>query len=361
MHGRSEAEEPVLSDDVALIICADHRIRLGDQSFVADSGGYRALIAILGEWVRGPSRDSNRNWGVLFGPMRWSLPRLLPVLACAAMAAACSRDNDSAPAVATPSLAVSEAATIGGPLEMAYRFAVADDAPAFTEDYWVFVHFLDTDGELMWTDDHEPPTPTRQWTPGSTVEYPRTMFIPKFPYVGQTRIEIGLYSPTSGDRLPLAGETAGLRSYRVATFDMRLQSDNLLVVFRDGWHAVETPDDFAGPEWRWSNKDATLTFPNPKRDVRVYLQLDSNAAAFSEPQRVEVRTGTAVVDSFLMPAVEVELRRIQIPASQLGTAETVDLTISVDRTFVPASIPALKSDDIRELGVRVFWAFVQPS
>lgn len=293
--------------------------------------------------------------------MPWSLTRLLPVLACAAMAAACSRDNDSAPAVATPSLVVSEAAVIGGPLEMAYRFVVADDAPAFTEDYWVFVHFLDTDDELMWTDDHEPPTPTRQWTPGSIVEYPRTTFIPRFPYVGQTRVEIGLYSPTSGDRVPLAAEATGQRSYRLATFDMRLPSENLLVVFGDGWYDAEVADDFSGPEWRWSNKDATLSFRNPERSVQVYLQLDQPSAAFSEPQRVEVRAGSVVVDSFLLPAARMELRRIRIPASQLGTAEAVELAISVDRTFVPASVPALKSSDARELGVRVFRVFVEPS
>ena len=283
------------------------------------------------------------------------------MLAFAAVTAVCSRGNDSAPAVATPSLAMSETVAIGSPLEMTYRFAVADDAPAFAENYWVFVHFLDTEGELMWTDDHEPPTPTRQWTPGATVEYQRTMFVPKFPYVGETRIDVGLFSPETGDRLPMAGDTTGQRSYRVATFDMRLQSDNLFVVFRDAWHDAETADDFTGPQWRWSRKDGTLSFPNPRRNVRLYLQVDQPSAAFAEPQRVEVRTGSAVVDSFVLTASRMELRRIEIPASQLGTAETADVTISVDRTFVPASIPTLGSSDTRELGIRVFRAVVQPS
>jgi hypothetical protein len=56
-----------------------------------------------------------------------------------------------------------------------------------------------------------------------------------------------------------------------------------------------------------------------------------------------------------------ELRRIQLAADQLGTAETVELAVSVDRTFIPASVPALRSTDQRELGIRVFRAFVQPS
>jgi len=293
--------------------------------------------------------------------MRRKRTNLLPVLAFAAATAACSNAEDNAPVVATPSVTLSSpAAPIGSPIEMTYRFAVAADAPAFTEDYWVFVHFLDTDGELMWTDDHEPPTPTRQWRPGSTVEYVRTMFIPKFPYVGQTRVEIGVFSRTSGDRLPLAGDTAGQRSYQVATFDMRLQSDNLFVVFRDGWHDTEVGSEGSGLEWQWSKKDATLSFLNPRRDVQVYLQLDQPAAAFPDPQRVEVRAGSSVVDTFSLPSSRMELRRIRIPADQLGTAETVELTISVDRTFVPGAVPAMKSNDPRELGVRVFRAFVQP-
>lgn len=286
---------------------------------------------------------------------------LLPVLAFAAATSGCASGTDNAPAVATPSLTLGgPTATIGSPFEMTYRFAVASDAPAFTEDYWVFVHFLDTDGELMWTDDHQPPTPTRQWKPGSNVEYARTIFIPKFPYVGQTRVEVGLFSQASGERLPLSGDTTGQRSYQVASFDMRLQSDNLFVVFRDGWHETEV-GEASGPEWQWSKKDATLSFRNPERDVRVYLQLDQPAAAFPEPQRVEVRAGSEVVDRFSLPGGRMELRRIQIPAGQLGTEETVELTISVDRTFVPASVPALRSTDTRELGVRVFRAYVEPS
>ena len=55
-----------------------------------------------------------------------------------------------------------------------------------------------------------------QWKPGATIEYTRTMFVPKFPYVGETSVEVGLYSPKTGERLPLVGDDAGMRSYRVA-------------------------------------------------------------------------------------------------------------------------------------------------
>jgi hypothetical protein len=200
----------------------------------------------------------------------------------------------------------------------------------------------------------------RQWKPGQTVEYTRTMFIPKFPYVGPTRVEIGLFAPASGERLAMTGRTEGQRSYQVAAFDMRLESDDLFVIFRDGWHATEVAGDAPGLAWQWSRKEATLTFPNPRRDVELFLQLDQPVKAFSAPQQVEIKAGMEVVDRFALPPGPIELRRIKLSAGQLGAADTVELTLSVDPTFVPASIPDLKNNDPRELGVRVFRAFVQP-
>ena len=282
-------------------------------------------------------------------------------VAVVTLTTACARTDDNLAAVATPTVTLSApVAAIGSPIEMSYRFAIAPTAPPLTDDYWVFVHFLDADGELMWTDDHQPQTPVGQWKPGSTIEYQRTTFIPKFPYVGETRVHVGLFSRTTGERLPLVGDTLGQRSYRVATFEMALQSDNLFVVFRDGWHAAEAAGAGLGEAWQWSRKDGTLTFANPMRDVRVYLSVDQPSAAVAEPQNVEVRVGSTVVDRFSLASGQSELRRIPVSASQLGTAEMAEMTVSVDKTFVPASVPSLGSTDSRELGIRVFRVFVQP-
>jgi hypothetical protein len=287
--------------------------------------------------------------------------RTLAALVLAGAAAACSRDEGNVTPVATPTVTINKpTAAIGSPLDMTYRFAVAADAPAISEDYLVFVHFLDSDGEIMWTDDHEPPTPTRQWKPGATIEYARTMFIPKFPYVGETTVELGLYSPTGGDRLPLAAPTDGQREYRVASFEMRLESDPLVVVFNDGWYETEVAAEGAGREWQWSSGDATLSFRNPRRRVRLYLQTDQPARPFAEGQRVEARIGQTVIDTFTLAPGGAEMRRMEISPEQLGGADTIEMTISVDKTFVPAAMPTLKSTDSRQLGIRVFRAFVEP-
>ncbi len=284
---------------------------------------------------------------------------MLPLVLVAAIAG-CAKKVDDARPVATPSVTLSRMdAAVGSPIDVTYRFAVAPDAPAFSEDYTVFVHVLDKDRSSMWGDDHQPAMPTTQWKAGSTVEYTRTMFVPKVPYVGPAQIEVGLYSVKSGQRVPLDGENTGDRSIRVAAFNMQLPANALFIVFRDGWHDAEVSGE-AGVEWQWSKKQGTLSFRNPKQDANFLLDLDQPVQAFTEPQSVGIRLGDAVVDTFSLPAGRRELRRIPLTAAQLGAGETVDVLVSVDRTFVPAGVPQLKSLDPRELGVRVFHAFVEP-
>jgi len=92
----------------------------------------------------------------------------------------------------------------------------------------------------------------------------------------------------------------------------------------------------------------------------LLLQVDQAVNALPAPQRVEVRLGPTVVDSFALPVGVRELRRVQLPATLMGAADTIELTIAVDQTFVPAEVPSLRSSDSRQLGVRVFRAYVEP-
>ncbi|MGE3578898.1 MAG: hypothetical protein AB7I25_10610 [Vicinamibacterales bacterium] len=282
----------------------------------------------------------------------------LAVVMVAVWSAACGQQADTATPVATPTVTLARPdAVIGGPIEMTFKWAVAQDAPAFPADGWVFVHFLDADGELLWTDDHEPPGGMAAWTPGRTVEYTRTTFAPKLPYVGELMIEIGAFSRGSGQRLPLAGTTTGQRSYQAGRLNLRLQGESLLVVFKDGWHATEQAEG-STREWQWSKGTGTLAFRNPKRDATLYLEVD-RPGGMPEPQVVTVRLGDAVVDTFELKPGDSLLRRVALSAAQLGDADAVEVQIAVDRTFVPAALPGSASGDTRELGIRVFRAFVE--
>jgi hypothetical protein len=282
------------------------------------------------------------------------------VLCLLPVAGACRRAKDTEPPVATPSLRLNHArAALGSPVEITYRFQVAQNAPAFQQDYLVMVHFLDSDEELMWTDDHQPPVPTSKWKPGQVVEYTRTVFIPVYPYIGEAAIQMGLYSAKEGRRLPLAGEDSGQRAYKVATVQLLPQTENILLIYKDGWHPAERADN-SMVEWQWTKKVATFAFRNPKRDVTLYVHGDNPSNAVAEPQTVEVAVNGQAVDSVRITPKQELMHRTALSAAQLGAAEMVEVRLTVDKTFVPALLPAANSRDPRELGVRVFHVFVEP-
>jgi hypothetical protein len=276
------------------------------------------------------------------------------LIALCLCAAACSSDDD-APPVAEPSVAVPGSAAIGRVIDVTYRFVVPATAPAFDHDYTVFVHVVDERGNRLWTSDHQPPTPTRQWRAGSVVEYTRPMRVPRSAREGRVRLRIGLYLPETGQRMPLSGERVGRRIYDVAAFDVHAapagQADTF---FAQGWHGLEVSPDAQGVEWRWSRQEAIVLLRNPERDCVVVIELDQPVMLETGPQRVEVRVGADVVDSFEVPHSQLLLRRIPVPAAALGTEEYARVALRVDRTFVPARIGRGGANDQRELGVRVF-------
>ena len=272
----------------------------------------------------------------------------------------CGQAEDTTPPVGTLQVTLSRSkVALGSPVEVAYKFTAAADAPNLGSRR-VFVHFLDADEELMWTDDHEPPTPTAEWKAGQTVEYSRTMFVPSYPYVGAAMVVAGLYSPGNNDRLKLSNADRGDRSYKVVDFELLPQTENIFVIFKDGWHPAEVAPEGAGrTEWQWTKKEATLAFRNPKRDVVLYLQVDNPAAGPNTAQQLTISVGDQVVTVVPLSAQDAPVRTYQIAAAQLGQGEMVEMKFGADKTFVPALDPAMKSGDPRELGVRVFHAFIQ--
>jgi len=274
------------------------------------------------------------------------------------LASACGRKDDSTPVVATPTVTLAhDKVPLGSPIDVTYKFVVANDAK-FDEDYFVMVHVVDADGQMIFDFDHQPAVPTRQWKPGQTVEYTRTEFMPIFPYVGDATMQIGLYSPTAKKRLTLGGENVGQHAYKVAKFQIQPQTENILLVYKDGWNGAETAEHNPAVEWQWTKKNATLAFKNPKKDAVFYLDLDTVGSVFPEPQTVKVSLGNTPLDEFAIQPKERLLRKIKLSAAQLGSDDMAELHINVDKTFVPSLINASNNKDSRELGVRVFHAFV---
>jgi hypothetical protein len=177
--------------------------------------------------------------------------------------------------------------------------------------------------------------------------------------VGAATLVAGLYSKATGQRVPIAGEAIEPRAVKVASFELRERTDPFAVVFREGWHQVESRRD-AGVEWRWSTKSGRLTVPNPKREADLVIDIDQPHAIFPVAQHVEIRAGESVLDQFDLEPGPRQVRRIALAESVLGDAPTVELEVVSDKTFVPSQVAELESADTRRLGVRVFRAYVEP-
>jgi len=273
-------------------------------------------------------------------------------------AGGCGRSEPETPPVATPTVTLDrERVAAGSALEITYQFEVADGA-SFDQDYRVFAHVKDSDGERIWDDDHNPPVPTSTWKPGQTIRYTRTVFVPVFPYIGAATLEIGLHSTTGEEkRLSLNAEPVGQHAYRVARMELQPQTENLYTVFKEGWNMSESSQQNSLVEWQWTKKEAVLAFKNLKKDMTFYLDVDSPGSPF-ESQQIQVKLGGQVIDEFALTPKDRVMRKIKLPATQMGSEEMSEIHVVIDKTFVPAQINPGASRDTRVLGVRVFHAFV---
>ncbi len=285
--------------------------------------------------------------------MHMRVSSLLYSLGVLLLAAGCGGDRSDQPPVANATVTLNrEKAAIGSPLAITYKFVPTDQK--IEGDYWVFLHVLDQDGERMWGDDHQPPVPTSTWKPGQAVEYTRTVFLPNYPYIGAAEVRVGLYMPSSGVRLPLAGNEVSRREYRVANLQIAPRSENIFLIYKDGWYATETHTQDPTIEWQWTRKAATISFRNPRKDSTFYLEYDARTDLFPTPQQVTVRIGDQTVGTFAADSRSTKLVTLPISAAQLGPGDDPELVIEVDQTFQPVS------GDTRELGIRVFNAFIEP-
>jgi hypothetical protein len=267
---------------------------------------------------------------------------------------ACSGKEANEPAVATPSLALNrERVPIGSPVKLTYKFQVLPGG-SFDGDYWVFVHILDPDGEQLWTDDHLPPTPTSKWKPGDTVEYTRTVFAPNYPYIGEANIRLGIYSQQTSKRLVLNAQEVSRREYLVGKFHLQPQNENIYLIYREGWHTAEVAAENPASEWQWTKKAATISFKNPKKDVTFYLEYDARTDLFTPPQQAVLKVNGQEVATFAADSRERKLLTFPISAVQLGAGDMAEIGIELDKTFKP------EGGDTRELGIRIFHAFVEP-
>jgi hypothetical protein len=278
---------------------------------------------------------------------------VLSLLVLAGAGASGCGGDDKTPPVATPTFSASkDRVALGGPIEFTYQFDVI--AP-IKDDYRVLVHVVNPDGETLWIDDHAPSVPTSQWQPGQKIQYTLERFAPVVPFTGEATVRIGLYR--DDERLPLQGADPQQRTYKVGTIQLLPQSENVFLIYKSGWHSPEFSADSAY-EWQWTQKSGVVNFKNPHKDITLYLESDSRADLFTPPQQVTLVVAGKALRTFAADSTERTLQKIPITAAELGEADTVELRLDVDKTFVLSQLG--KGADSRELGIRVYHLFVEP-
>ena len=287
----------------------------------------------------------------------WSGAIALAIVAPVIMTA-CGRRKTGEIQNITPAISFSRAkAPLGSAIEVTYTWTVDATAKKLPADYRAFVHFLDSHRVLLFEDDHAPIPPTSQWEPGKTYSYTRTKFIPIYPYVGDVEVRIGLAPQDGrGERLGLKGEDTGLREYKIGKMELLPQTENIFLVYKEGWHSPESSPQNPSLERTWTMQEALASFTNPKQDIIVYLEADTNFKAFDKPPVLTVSIGGKAGVTIPIQDSEVFLKRIRVKAADLGQDQWVDLKLTMNQSFVPKQ-RGINQDD-RTLGLLVYNLFV---
>jgi hypothetical protein len=279
-------------------------------------------------------------------------------VACTAVLPACSRRKEGEVNPIVPQIGFNRSRiALGSAVEVTYTWTLEPGAKKLTQDYRALVHFLDSHEVMLFEDDHVPTPPPALWEPGKTYSYTRTKFIPNLPYVGEVEVRMGLY-PVSGrgERVPLKGNHKGMREYQVTKTELLPRTENIFLVYKEGWHSPESSPQNPSLERTWTMQEALASFTNPKQDIIVYLEADTNFKAFDKPPVLTVSIGGKAGVTIPIQDSEVFLKRIRVKAADLGQDQWVDLKLTMNQSFVPKQ-RGINQDD-RTLGLLVYNLFV---
>ena len=273
-------------------------------------------------------------------------------------AAGCGRPRQrgAAPVGTEPSATVSPTSSpAGAPLAITYRWTVPSSAVPLSGRHRVFVHFLDREGALLFTDDHVPSPPPDVWQPGASYSCRRIVLTPAFPYSGPVTVAMGLYAEDTGARVHLGGQDLGQQRVRVAQFELEAR-DRDLPVRCEGLYEPEAALAAPLAVWRFLGREASCTFPNPHEDVVLFLRTDLEPEGFTAPPRLSItstmrRDGASWYEAELPLVHEATVIRVRVAARLLGKGDEAGFRLSMSTTYVPAR---LGGADARELSLRLF-------
>jgi len=239
--------------------------------------------------------------------------------------------------------------------DMQYTWKTNSEYIQVQQDYNVYVHFWHKEN-MLFQDDHVPDTPTSEWEPEKVYTYSRRIHIPAFidefdpEFKGEEtlKLSIGLDSPF--DRSGKSKREVLKKNLKVLPPPL----DTPEILYEDGWYNQESNPKSFLKQWRWTKGDAKCVIDNPHRDALLLIRGGVNQAVLDD-QMVILKINDLVLDKFIPEKGHFE-KSYPIKKEMLGDRDEFTLTVSTDKTFIPAEVVP-DSKDKRELGVQISFIY----
>ena len=275
-------------------------------------------------------------------------------------AAGCGGEDIARTVDASVTLDLPDSMPVGSPFDLGYTWTPNEGFTPPADDYRVFVHIQDPDGNIIAQDDHFPPLPTSQWVPGQPINYRRWVYLGPDVRLDYFDFFIGLHDDDG--QVAVMHEGRFQNRALVSSVIVRNDDQGGVPVYVEGFEERETSltsDDPYHRQWQWMGRRGTVAFGNPRGPATLHLRALSPVDFLEgQTQTITVKIGDREISSFERTESTPFLMLIEIPGEGLGDGDWVDLTLEVDKVFVPAQVEP-GSDDIRELGLQIHWMYLQ--
>ncbi len=158
----------------------------------------------------------------------------------------------------------------GGAVRAELRWQLLAGFPSEADELLVFVHLINSEGDVVMTADHPLP-----FSGEETFVDPLTLFhsalAPPLPS-GSYRLIVGLYRPR-GERLPLRGEAVGRMEYAVGEVTLPPGDATASFQFSETWTAPAPGGDRQVRALRWLMDPGTITVAGPEIAGRVLIDV----------------------------------------------------------------------------------------
>jgi hypothetical protein len=239
--------------------------------------------------------------------------------------------------------------------DMIFTWKTSSEFEGMRRDYNVFVHFWHDDN-MLFQADYFPEVPTSKWEPNKEYKFTQRIYIPVFidefdpDFKGEETLElsVGFYSPY--DRTGESQKAILNRKLKVSPPPL----DTPQVIYMNGWYGLEMNRDYHFKSWRWTSKQAKCIIDNPHRDALLIIKGEVNKSTVPE-QKVIFKINDTILDEFI-PEHSIFEKTYNISEEKLGEDDDFYLTISTNKTFVPAERNP-ESTDERELGVKISFIY----